>query len=138
MTQKENIHRLYQWLHLDSHIMIVGQYDIVILRDDHSTQILGWKEILLQHPIAYPTKTQVLYLSVHLLHLLPDIIAECFICRNRFRIKYTVWKIIDRAEHHFAIRQLIIRSLHQWHKILIFLYRQRIGIDIIYAILLMV
>ena len=33
--------RLYQWLHLDSHIMIVGQYDIVILRDDHSTQILG-------------------------------------------------------------------------------------------------
>ena len=47
-------------------------------------------------------------------------------------------EIIDRAEHHFAIRQLIIRSLHQWHKILIFLYRQRIGIDIIYAILLMV
>lgn len=72
--------------------MIVGQYDIVILRDDHSTQILGWKEILLQHPIAYPTKTQVLHLSVHLLHLLPDIIAECFICRNRCRIKYTVWK----------------------------------------------
>ena len=56
MTQKENIHRLYQWLHLNSHIMIVGQYDIVILRDDHSTQILGWKEILLQHPIAYSAK----------------------------------------------------------------------------------
>ena len=37
-----------------------------------------------------------------------------------------------------TLQQLIIRSLHQWHKILIFLYRQRIGIDIIYAILLMV
>ena len=56
MAQEEDEYSFYQWLHLDLHIMIIGQDDVVFLRDNQSAQLLLGEEILLEHPFAHTPK----------------------------------------------------------------------------------
>ena len=135
MAQEENEDSLYQRLHLDGHVVIIGQDDVVFLRDDQSAQLLLGEEILLEHPFAHATELEGSHLAIYCSHLLFYILREGFVCRQ-------LWFVIvqadigDRATEILgAVELRAYQLLHQWHQVGILLDIYRKNVNIVYAVL---